>query len=233
MPTVQVKKICKIFCLHWVPFCNNIHSLPQIWPDCGSANHAAKFDKLSCKSMVLRNKCNYPSSSAIFLTIWFHLTWCALKRKDARWLWKGCSPACLKSPVAEIHLAYVRSRSWPTSCPVISSSLKRHSWGLQWICDAVPNQKHCTILKHLKFLIECFTALWNDTCWKHGFRKRKEKISTSVILALVLLKNLHFHRENLQCRVYLGMHGLWVIFLQIFNAGRKQKMENSIHEGKK
>lgn len=175
MSTVQVKKICKIFCLHWLPFCNNIHSLPQIWPDCGSVNHAPKFNKLSCKSMVLKNKCNYPRSSAIFLTVWFHLTWCALKRKDARWLWKGCSPASLKSPVTEIHLAYTKSRSWPTSCPVISSSLKRHSWGLEWICDAVPNQKHCSILKHLKFLIECFTALWNYTCWKHGFRKRKEK----------------------------------------------------------
>lgn len=145
--------------------CNNIQSVLQIWPDYGSASNAAKFNKLTCKSMELGNNCNHPRGNAIFLAVWFLLTWCALKRKDARWLWKGWSLASLKSPVTEIHLAYAKSRSWPASCPLISSSLKRHSWGLERICDAVPNQEHCSISKHLKFLAECFTAFRNYTCW--------------------------------------------------------------------
>lgn len=152
--------------------CNNTQSVLQIWPDCGSANQAAKFSMLTCRSIELRNKSNCLRGGAIFLAVWFHLTWCALKRKDARWLGESCSPASLKSPVTEVHLAYAKSRSWPTCCPVIPSSLKGRSWSIEWICDAVPNQEHWSISKHLKFSAECSTVLRNYTCSYHGFRKR-------------------------------------------------------------
>lgn len=200
------KDLCKTLCLHWVPFLT-YNCLTIIF------SQYCRYDLIVDLQIKLQNSAwspvrlwswernvIIPGGSAIFLAVWFHLTWCALKRKGARWLWKSCSPASLKSPVTEIHLAYAKSRSWPASCPVISSSLKRHSWGLEWICDAVPNQE----LEHFK-TSEIFSWVFHSPqklylliTW---FQKKIRKNINTCNTYLSSLGKFTFHRGNHQRRV--------------------------------
>lgn len=132
----------------------------MLWlsPDSGSADHAAKFTQFTSNSVGLMNNCNYPQGRALFFAVWVHLTWCALRRKDASWLQKGWSMAPLKSVVTKPHLACLKSQSWPTSCPPpISSDPRGQYW--EWVWDALPNEEWCSILEHLNFSVKCFSVL--------------------------------------------------------------------------